>query len=234
MIRYYLNENLLTPDEDDYMAQVSDVRSHDMDAILERMLERGTSLSKADAKLVLEVFESTITDILEDGGAVNTPLFNVSPSVSGVFEGAEDRFDPTRHRVNLNLNPGKLLRDAEGQIETEKVTVADPIPFITQVIDAISGTTNDQLTPGGVMTLVGSRLKLITDDEDNGIFLISEADDTETKCTVIVDNKPARLIAMIPEGLTAGAYELEVRTTWTGKKPTSTMKIGRFGKSLNA
>jgi len=232
MLKYSLTENLLTPDEGDYMAQVADVRSYDMEDILERMLDRGTSLSKGDAQLTLQVFEETLTNILKDGGAITTPLFNIYPSVSGVFRGAEDRFDSSRHRVNLNLNPGKKLRDAEAAIETEKVNVADPVPMIIQVIDTLSSTTNDQLTPGGVMTLVGSRLKVIPDDATNGIFLIADSNGAETKCPTLVENKPARLIAMIPSGLASGTYTLEVRSNYSSGVATQTTKVGRFSKSL--
>ena len=41
MFKYSLRENLLTPAPDDYMAQVTDVRSYTLDEIIDLMMDRG-------------------------------------------------------------------------------------------------------------------------------------------------------------------------------------------------
>ena len=41
MLKYSLRENLLTPAPDDYMAQVTDVRSYTLDEIIDLMMDRG-------------------------------------------------------------------------------------------------------------------------------------------------------------------------------------------------
>jgi hypothetical protein len=84
-----------------------------------------------------------------------------------------------------------------------------------------------------VVQLRGSRLKLVETDAANGVFLLPEAGGAEVKLPTIIENKPARLIALLPS-LAAGDYHLEVRTNIVhGGKPSQALKIGRFNKSLS-
>jgi hypothetical protein len=85
-----------------------------------------------------------------------------------------------------------------------------------------------------VLQIRGGRLKLATENPDNGIFLIDEQAQT-VKLATIVENKPARLIAMIPANLPAGVYTLEVRTNLSAyNKEAKSIKTGRFQKELTA
>ena len=234
MLKYALRENLLTPDENDYMAQVADVRSFSLDEIIDLMMQKGSTLTKADTKAALQVYGEVVSTLIADGAAVNTPLINTALSISGVFNGATDSFDKKRHSINLNITAGTLLREAAGKIKCEKVEPADTNPYITEVTDIVSGKINTCLTAGGVVQLVGSRLKFDDKDAAQGIFFVPETG-AEVKAGVIAENKPARLMAIIPADLPQGSYYIEVRTKFSGGgKPLKAAKIGRFIKPLNA
>ena len=84
MLKYTLQENLLTERPDDYMAQTIATRSYDKEAIIALILRRGTLLTRTDVLAVLNGLEETVADIIKDGGTVNLPLFNTSFSISGV------------------------------------------------------------------------------------------------------------------------------------------------------
>ncbi|MDR3268633.1 MAG: DUF4469 domain-containing protein [Tannerella sp.] len=233
MLDYHLVENLMTAAPDDYMAQVVNVRSYSNEEIAELMLKRGSLLTKADILAVLEVYGEVITDTVEDGGGIHTPLFVITPSIAGVFNGAGDSFDEARHSVKANINPGTSVREASRKIKTKKVQVADPVPYIVEVKDIVSGSVNDRLTPGGVIEIRGNRLKFIDASPTNGIFLLREGA-ADIRLTVIVENKPGRLIAMLPSDLLKGAYALEVRTNYSqgGTHESKQLKTGRFIKIL--
>ncbi|UTC83900.1 DNA-binding domain-containing protein [Treponema denticola] len=232
MLKYALRENLLTPDENDYMAQTADVRSFSLDEIIDLMMEKGSTLTKADTKAALQIYGEVVSALIKDGAAVNTPLMNTSLSISGVFNGATDSFDKKRHSVNLNLTAGPLLKDAAAKIKCEKTEAADTNPYITEVTDLVSGKVNEVLTAGGIVQLVGSRLKFDQKDESQGIFFVAETGEA-IRATVIAENKPARLMAIIPADLPAGNRYVEVRTKYTvGGKPLKKAKIGRFTKPL--
>jgi len=104
MLDYSLVENLLTATPDDCMAQTTNVRSYTDNEISDLILSSGAGLTKSDILSVLQAEKEVVCRIIADGGAVNTPLFNAQPSIMGVFNGAGDTFDPSRHKVKINLS----------------------------------------------------------------------------------------------------------------------------------
>ncbi|EMB45660.1 DUF4469 domain-containing protein [Treponema denticola] len=195
-------------------------------------MEKGTTLTRADVAATLQVYGEVVSAIIKDGSAVNTPLMNTSMSISGVFDGANDSFDKKRHTVNLNITAGTLLRDAVTKVKCEKTEGVSTDPYITEVTDIVSGKVNEVLTKGGVVQLVGSRLKFDAKDTAQGIFFVPETGNP-VRAAVIAENKPARLMAIIPADLAAGTYYIEVRTKYANAtKQLKTLKIGRFAKPL--
>ena len=232
MLKYSLRENLLTPAPDDYMAQVQDVRSYTLDEIIDLMMDKGTTLTRADVAATLQVYGEVCSSLIKDGAALNTPLMNTALSISGVFDGANDSFDKKRHTVNLNITAGTLLRDAVTKVKCEKTEGASTDPYITEVTDIVTGTANTTLTKGGVVQLVGARLKFDAKDTAQGIFFVPETGEA-VRAAVIAENKPARLMAIIPADLPAGTYYIEVRSKHSGGgKPLKAVKAGRFAKPL--
>ena len=232
MLKYSLRENLLTPAPDDYMAQAQDVRSYTLDEIIDLMMDKGTTLTRADVAATLQVYGEVCSSLIKDGAALNTPLMNTSMSISGVFDGANDSFDKKRHTVNLNITAGTLLRDAVTKVKCEKTEGVSTDPYITEVTDIVTGTVNTTLTKGGVVQLVGSRLKFDAKDKAQGIFFVPETGEA-VRATVIAENKPARVMAIIPADLAAGTYYIEVRTKIIGSSQKSkTLKTGKFDKPL--
>ncbi|MDR2425306.1 MAG: DUF4469 domain-containing protein, partial [Prevotellaceae bacterium] len=142
-----------------------------------------------------------------------------------------DTFDPKRHRCRANLTAGTQLNAAVKKIKTEKIVVPEALPYILEVKDIVGGLVNDTLTPGGVIQLRGCKLKLVPTLPDDGTYL-TEENGTVTKLTVLVENKPARLMAMIPADLPQGIYTLEVKASATTGKPSKTPKTGIFNKQL--
>jgi len=232
MLKYSLRENLLTPAPDDYMAQVVDVRSYTLDEIIDLMMEKGTTLTRADVAATLQVYGEVCSLLVKDGAALNTPLFNTSLSIAGVFDGLTDAFDKKRHKVGLNLTAGTLLRDVLPNVKCEKTEGVSTEPYITSVTDIVSGKVNEVLTKGGVVQLTGSRLKFDPKDSSQGIFFVKATGET-VKARTIAENKPARLMALIPSTFPLGDYYVEVRTKYSGGgKPLKVIKAGRFAKPL--
>ena len=232
MLKYSLRENLLTPDPDDCMAQVQDVRSYSQDEIIDLMMRRGTTLTKADVAAVLQVYTEVVGELTADGSAVNTPLFNTGFSVGGVFTGMTDSFDKARHTVSVNVNAGSALREAVKSVKTEKVEGSNTDPYITEATDVVSGAVNSTLTAGGILRLTGSRLKFDAADEAQGVFLVPESGET-VRCAVVAENKPARVMVMVPQDIAAGTYYAEVRTKLdSSRQPGKRLKAGRYGKPL--
>jgi hypothetical protein len=235
VLNYTLVDNLLTAALNDYMAQPVNVLSYGMPDIARRILAKNPGLGLSQINAVLEEFAGETCRIIEEGGGINTPLFNAQPSMPGVYHSATDSYDPKRHRIKTNLTPGTRMRKATAAIKTQKVQVADPAPFILEVYDILSESANELLTPSSVIQVRGGRLKLAAANPANGIFLIDEQGQA-LKLVNMVENKPARLIAMLPTDLPAGNYTLEVRSSLSASnnKETKTIKTGRFVRELTA
>ena len=230
-LKYSLTENLLTAQPDDYHARPQEVSSHYLESIISQMLEKGSTVTRADILAVLNNFFEVAGSITASGETINTDLFKTGLSISGVFDGAGDTFDKSRHSIRVNTNAGKVLKDALAKIQVEKTTAPESIPYILEVKDSVSGSVNDQITSAGVLEITGSLLKIDGDHAANGVYLVA-ADGTKTKVPTLVENKPARLFVILP-ALTAGEYTLQVTTQYNGggsglKNP----RTGTFSKPL--
>ncbi|MGI5174694.1 hypothetical protein H0R92_13995, partial [Treponema sp. OMZ 840] len=143
---------------DDFMAQVTDSQVFTLEDIIDRMVKRGTTVTRTDLAALMQLYTQECTYIVEEGGTLNTPLINTSYSISGVFDGADDSFDSKRHTVNLNITAGTALKGALTKTKAAKTETASTNPYITAACDKLNGGT-DTIKIGSVMEIIGSRLK---------------------------------------------------------------------------
>lgn len=219
-LKFALFENHLTSDPNDYMAVVQDVPAKTQEDVINLMIGRGSTVTKAEALSVFEEYGNAIEQLIKEGCSINTPLFNLSPSVKGTFIGPDDAFNSARHTVKLNIAPGTRLRVMGQQVSVERVKGVSPGPVPDSLDDLGSGTRNDQLTPGNIAQLRGSLLKFDEADPSQGIFLIA-ADNSETRIITVSRNKPGQLDFLVP-GMAAGEYRLEVRALLQNSKTIRT------------
>ncbi len=230
-LKYALHENLLTERLDDYTAQPQDVKSHDNEVIIERMAQKGSTVTKSDILAVLNTFFEVVEDITEEGGTVNTGQINTHFSIQGVFEEATDTFDPHRHNVRLNISAGKALKKVLPRIPLEKTAALEVLPHVLEVKDSVSGKINETLTSGGVFEIIGSMLKIAGENKSNGIALVN-AEGTAYKTQALVSNMPTKLIAVLPD-LPFGEYTLQVTTQYNrGPIVRKEPRTGVFNRHL--
>lgn len=223
-INYVLRENRLTSEPDDYMAMVISTRTVELQGVVDRMVERGSTVTKADILSVLEDFERALEGLLLEGVNVNLPFANFSSSIKGVFDSASDSFDATRHQVVPVVNPGRELRAVYRQgVSVQKQETVAVAPSLIDFIDLNTNERNSVLTPGGLGQISGNRLKFDPSDEQQGIFFVA-ADGTQTRVSVVGQNKPSTLIFLIPPELASGEYRLEVRAAMGLEVRTGSLK----------
>lgn len=231
-IKYRLDKNPLTADPDDCMAQVVESRVFTEDDIRKEMLKRGTEISESTMIAYQNLREKVIADIIENGGSINTPIFNTSFSITGVFADENDSFDKARHAVKLNVNAGSLIREAATKTTTQKTEGKSTDPYITRVKDTVSGD-GTVIRAGTVIEITGARLKFDASDAEQGVFAVTASG--EFRAATVIDNKPALLVVIFPAEVEAGDFALEVRTKLNAdNKAVKTMKVGRYGKTLTA
>jgi hypothetical protein len=228
---YFLTDNNLTPDPNDQVAIPANIRSFTDEDIVDRIMQRGTTLTRPDLLAAIQAYKAEHGYIVEEGNGFNTGLINAGPSISGKFDDATDSFDHARHSLRYSVNFSKDLRAKINTVKMVKVQAPVTGPIIVAIKDSLSGLTDGTVTAGGVLDIAGSRLKVYPDIPEDGVFFIAP-DGTEYKVATLVENKPSRVIAMIP-ALPAGDYTLEVRTHYTNSStPGKQLRKTQFSKVL--
>lgn len=213
MLKYALIENPLTGRPNDYSAQVYATKTVDKERFIELLLRKGTLMTRTDLVAAMSLIEDTVVEILEDGGCFNLPLFNTSFTISGIFDGPADLFDERRHKLNIKINKGVLLREAEKRLKKEKTEAVPSRPVILAVKDCLTGKTNEVLASESLIEVWGYNIKIVGDEPECGLWFVSE-DGAEEKASMLIDNKPSLLRAFVPL-LASGTYRLKVVTRYT-------------------
>ncbi|MGV3508110.1 MAG: DNA-binding domain-containing protein [Sphingobacteriaceae bacterium] len=228
-LKYALFENPMTADLNDRMAVTIANETLDIEDVFAEMTRQGSTVTKAEGLAVFEEFYHALDQLLKNGNSIITPLFNLAFSIPGVFNGDEDSFDTSRHKVKLRITPGVRLREVEKQISVTKVKAERRQPILLHYYDTTTESQDSILTPGGAGSIKGSLLKFNEAEADEGIFFVNMTSAEASKVTVKpLRNKPGELIFITPL-LPAGAYQLEVRSTVKG---TKTLRIGSLDVTL--
>lgn len=215
MIVYIVLENHLTTDPDDYMAVVQPSGTATQEDVIEHIIQRGSTVTRADIVSVIEDYSASIIYMVLDGKNVNTPLANFGASIKGVFDGKGDSFDPGRHQLKGAISAGKRYRkEVRGKGRTNKAEAHLPTPNPEEYNDLNTRERNGVLTAGGMGQFIGHRLKFDPADANQGIFFVAE-DGNATRVEIVGRNKPAELMFTVP-ALASGDYRVEVRAAVHG------------------
>ena len=148
-----------------------------------------------------------------DGYAVNTGYFSIHPAVAGYFASRHE--DPRGHRIRFRFRARKRLRELARYItiEVEQETGAGRLDAFT---DYDTGETNGHVTPGGIFTVQGMKIKVTGGHPDSGVYFVPEAGPAQRiKVTrKLVINTRTRVSGFTPP-LPAGEYRIMIMTQFT-------------------
>ncbi|WP_423127085.1 DNA-binding domain-containing protein [Gaoshiqia sp. Z1-71] len=227
-IKYYLIDNPMTEDPNDYRAQVTGYEAVTENEIFEYMTRKGSGITTAEAKANYQEFIETHEYFLKQGYGINTEFINARPVIQGVFRDKSDVFDSSRHQVKFNVKLGKYYNQTAKDIKIEKVVPVSNNPQPEEFEDVTSGTVNEILTPGRTAVLTGLRLKFNVDDHEQGIFFVA-ANNTVNRVNKIITMTNSQVVFIIPAELASGEYTLEVHALPKGNK---TVKKGLLKDKL--
>ncbi|NER13502.1 DUF4469 domain-containing protein [Leptobacterium flavescens] len=228
-IPYYLVDLAIGPEPDHKAGKIQARGSLSERNILDRMVQRGTGISREDMQATLDLFTKVVSDGLAEGWAVNTRLTNYRPGIKGIFNGATDPFDPSRHHFRAALSEGADLKKKMREASGERVTVPLPAPFLIQYTDYGSHTTDSILTPDNIGEINGQALKYDAANEEEGIFLVPEASGDAIRVSTVSILTEGRLMFMVPSTLSVGEYIMEVRRGYTNQ---ASIRIGTLHHTL--
>lgn len=237
-VGYSLYENYLRSEEDviSFYARVHARGRITQKDLIDMIVKRNTTVTKQEVAAVLEHLEEVVMDNLQMGFRVQTGLFTISVGVRGSFDAMEDEFDPERHKtvINVRTSPG-LKKLARAGLAVEKMGPTLPQPSLFSIFDYDSKTTNFQVTPGNVASLTGNNFQIDPEDENQGIYFLSDANPEGAKVENIVHSTKTKLVFTIPSSLTSGNYKVQVRCGFGEALRDSTMKaLVTVGEEVNA
>jgi hypothetical protein len=153
---------------------------------------------------------------LADGFSVRNSYFSIHPKIGGTFNKASDPVDAGKHKINFSFRASSRLREIASKIAVEIEGMADVTGYIDEVVDIHTASVDETLTPGGAFTIFGHKIKVDGDDPAVGVWFVGRADGNRTKVGErFVENGPSKVIALIPGGLAAGIYTLEIVTLYS-------------------
>ena len=212
MLKYYLIENPLAKDQNNFVALVSSPETKTLDQVLDTMIAEGTGLTRPQALAYFEKLTQTVLGFLKDGHCVSTPLFKVRPTISGIFKSNQDSFDTTRHKVNARLLPGDKLSKLTADFYMQKCDIQVFQPLLKKFTDAATTQVDAVATPGGIGTLNGNHLYFDKENLELGVFFVP-TNNPETAIRAMIYSRifPKELSFCIPP-LEPGEYRVMVKT----------------------
>jgi len=194
------------------------------------MTSRGSTLTRAEALSNWEELTLAISNRLARGENISIPLFYIGQDIQGEYDSADDNFKSGRNQVIFNISATDALKSIASKITVQKVEAIKLVPVIKSVLDFATNT-NNQITVGNTVRLLGSSLKIDTADVEQGVFLIPVLGGAEVKLNTFIDNQPSTLTFMIPSTLPKAAYRIEVRAKIN---KTKELRISSFAEVVTA
>lgn len=215
-INYYIVENHFTTPAT-FTGRVDETMSYDTDTMIQSIMNRGSTVTKADIQAVITDLIEVALDALSKGARVNIEgLIQLFPTIEGVFNNSADSFDTQRHKLNIGSRSSEQLKKRLRTISSlDKQTTPPVVPQINQVIDTINANINSTLTMTRVINLNGERLKFDSASVDEGVFIVNDTAVTENKIvSTLITVSTAQNIAFQADvtGTVGDLVRVEVRT----------------------
>lgn len=207
-------ENPLAKEERDFVARPVNILSHNLNDMIEEITRSGSILKKTETTAVIDSYWNNIGRYIEKGQEYRDEYVSVTFSISGTFMEEETRFDPRKHKLNVNINVNPKIQARSEQVELYHVDYERALPVIESVFDTTTESSSRTITPGGILAIEGNRLKIYDHSltEPEGVFFVNKETSEEVKSTYIFENKPKRLLIKTPQ-LAAGDYQIVVKNT---------------------
>ncbi|MDP4269689.1 MAG: DNA-binding domain-containing protein [Bacteroidota bacterium] len=215
--KIWLKPNLLTKDVDnDYIAEVStgNVTKRNED-IARRIVELGSEIKYETLLSVLNQSDRVVREYVQQGESVLTGNCQFTPRVSGVWIGANAKFDSSAHKIGLDITPSAEMRNTFTEIGVEVLGVKNNVAYIGLVVDTATGNIDGSITAGDDIRIEGDRIRVAPEGEEGlGIFFVNSEGVATPVTRRLTQNDPKTILARVPE-LPAGQYTLRVVTKYS-------------------
>lgn len=180
-------------------------------------ISQRTTVSEADAEAVFMIAGEILSERLRRGCSVYIhPVGSFRLGLQS--EGVKDPKDFKHSNIlgyHIIFTPdARLLRRLEGiRYEDSGLRGAQSLN-VNWLVDLVSGTANERLTPGGSVCLTGQKMKIGGADPSVGLSLINVDSQVvvPVPMTSIPVNRPKEIIFVVPVDLPAGRWQVRIVT----------------------
>jgi len=210
--------------KEDRIGKVISSKAFSEEDLIQLAVARGTDIGASTMRATLEIISELAIEQITKGAIVHLGLAQFHVNVHGVFQGDAAKWDKEKHSLHVQANPIVELKKAVESCEVELRGMAPERAGINSVKDLNSEEFNTTITPGGVVQVFGSNIKIVGDLESLGIYLYHLETNTEIVIPMsrLAVNAPSHLFFVAPADLKIGLYSLSVLTQYTSQ--------GRFRK----
>jgi hypothetical protein len=219
--KVWLRPNLLTKDVgNDFTAEVSTVGKTVRNEDIAKRIVAGRSEQRLETILsILTARDEIVREALSQGSAVQDGCARMAPRVSGSWIGASHVFDPSVHKIGLDMSPSVEMRSVLETVGVEVLGEKDSGAYIALVTDTSTdtstGKTDGTITPDEDVIVTGDKIKIAPEDEKGlGVFFVNEKGEETPVTHKLAENNPKKLIFRAP-ALADGVYTLKAATRFS-------------------
>ena len=210
-----------TAEKAPYLGVAVPVGSLAYDNILQRMLDRGTFMTRATAQYFLNAFYEFAAEVIADDVVrINMGAVSLYPMIGGSFDSEDDTYREPRNRLYVGATLSQEIRDAVSGIAPASLgaEAANGDVKISSVMDLASETY--RLIDGLKEFRIAGIDLTVPDGDDESLALV--AADGLTKAadiTVVSTEDGQRIVCTLASAVPAGTYY--VRLVSHGLDPTA-------------
>jgi hypothetical protein len=220
---------LPTAEPGELLARSANEKTLDLEQICSSLKERGGSTATYEDLLAHgEELANEIGFLLVDGFAINfCGLFRLWINVGGVWDGAIEHWDRSKHPITVHFQTLSRLKKA---IDKAEVNVLGPAPdkrYLARFIDAYTGDENSVISKGHTFTLEGYMIKVAGTGGGEGVWFVNPSGTTRVQVTELNENRSKVIRGLIPATLSQGQWTIEVVTRSTSGTADNLLKEPR-------
>ncbi len=227
---FYLIENTLTPEKGDYLAKINTGRTKTAEDIADRIVQERTEYRRETILNILTMVNNVKKEFLSQGDSINDGITIYEPAITGVFTG-ETIFDENENACVINARITNEIHKILPQVQAtySGLTLDNGGAVIEKVIDSASATVNEYLSPGKVITILGKKIRVVSEEEERPETWITFENEDGLNVYVVDDpiivNDPGKVVVQLPL-LSQGIYILTIKTLYSNS--STLLKAPRF------
>ena len=221
---FYLLENHLTPEAGDHYAKIRSPKTKTIEDIANRIVKERTEYRKDTIINILNIINDVKLEFLAQGNSINDGITLYEPTITGVFEG-ETVFDEKKNSCIVNVHTTKEVREMLANVRPSYtgLTVDNGGAVIEKVVDSSSGSVNEMITPGKVITITGKKIRVVAEESMEPQYCVSfvneEGSEEYFLEDPIITNDPSKVVVQVPP-IPSGSYRLVIKTLYSTTSTT--------------